>query len=231
MSTQKKLYLLALLGGIGVIQAQENVGIGTVAPNEAAILEVKSSNRGLLIPRIALNENTVLKGGVNPISALVFNNGLGAIKKRGFYFWTSNHWELLALNSEVTAEIDRLNQRIDQIKIPPLVIGTTAVPTHEVINGKVVYIGQYSIEVESPANTNLPYNTTIKGRLGIANLSKVIEAKIYDNTGELLLQNIADISSTANGIAFYFGMKNMYTALPTGRYQLILKYLSTTVAN
>lgn len=233
LKSQKRarLVLLLFLGSIIGVYAQENVGIGTAEPNEAAILEMKSTNRGVLIPRVNLNENTVLKGGENPTGVLVFNNGLGNLNKRGFYFWNGNQWELLALNTEVVKEIARVDQRIDQIRVPQVVIGEVEVPTNEVINGKVVYVGQYNVEVASPANTSLPYNTTIKDRLSIANLSKVIEAKIYDASGELVLQNITAISTTAEGVSFCFGMKHMYTALPTGRYQVILKYISTIAAN
>lgn len=231
MNKKKRLSLLLLLGGMGVVQAQGNIGIGTVEPKEAAILELQATNKGMLIPRIALNENTVLKGGKNPLSVLVFNNGLGNIKKRGFYFWSASQWELLALHSDVISEMDKVNLRIDQLKIPQLIIGNTAVPTNEVVNGKVVYIGRYTIEVASPPNTTLPYNTTIKERLSIQNISKVMEAKIYDETGELVLQNVANVSTTTSGVSFHFGMKNMYTTLPTGRYQVILKYISTVSAS
>ncbi|WP_410877643.1 hypothetical protein [Myroides sp. DW712] len=227
----KRMALFLLFGSVGLVQAQQNLGIGTAEPHEATMLEIRSINRGVLIPRIALNENTVLKGGRNPLSALVFNNGLGDIKKRGFYFWTASQWELLALNSDVTAEISRVDQRIDEIKMPSLIVSEVAVPTNEVIDNKRVYIGRYAIEVVSPQHTSLPYNTTFKEPIVINNLSKVIQADIYDVTGELVLQNITAISTTSQGVSFYFGMKHMYTTLPTGRYQVQLKYLSTIAAN
>lgn len=230
MKNVKWIIRLLLVFAVTAISAQENVGIGTVQPHQATILEVSAVDRGVLLPRINLNADTVLAGGANPIGVLIFNTGEGAIPQKGFYFWTGNNWELLALDTEVGVEIEKLEQKIQQLQQAKQSIGTPPVPTNQIIDNKIVFIGRFDIEVAKPEGTDLSYNTTSKEPLLLANFDKVLDAKIYDPTGELVLQTISDISNEG-GLSFYFGIKHMYTALPIGNYQLILTYVSTLVAN
>lgn len=66
------------------------VGIGTAAPDASAILDIKSANAGLLIPRISLtstSDNTTI---VNPAtSLLVYNTSSVSDVTPGFYYWES----------------------------------------------------------------------------------------------------------------------------------------------
>lgn len=52
----KKRLLTALLTFIGLHTISAQVGIGTPTPNETAILELKSTERGLLFPRMSSNQ-------------------------------------------------------------------------------------------------------------------------------------------------------------------------------
>lgn len=75
------------------VQAQ--IGILTTAPEAA--LDVKSTNGGILIPRVALTSLTVQapvvnpQGGTIPTSTLVFHNGTNAIAA-GYYYWDGAKW-------------------------------------------------------------------------------------------------------------------------------------------
>jgi|GEM_PF-6919535 len=230
MRHKKSLALGLITLTYTAIHAQDNIGIGTVQPHQSAVLDISATDKGVLFPRIALNAQTVLAGGTNPIGVVVFNDGTGEISKKGFYFWNGNTWELLVTESQVIIEIDQIYQKIDQIKSPVLVIGGTPVFANEVLDNRQVYIGKFEIEVGTPSATALLYNTTIKHPLTITNFDQVIDAKIYDSTGSLVLQQIANIT-TDGGLSFYFGTKNMYTALPIGSYTLVLKYKSTLSAS
>ncbi|MCS4237875.1 hypothetical protein M2306_000637 [Myroides gitamensis] len=230
MRKKKRLVVGLMALTATAIHAQDNIGIGTAEPHQAAILDISATDKGVLFPRLALNKQTVLAGGVNPIGVVVFNDGAGEISKKGFYFWNGNGWELLALESEVTIEIDKVYQKIEQIKGPVLIIGNPPVFANEVLDNRQVYIGKFEIEVSAPNATTLSYNTTIKQPLMITNFDQVMDAKIYDSTGALVLQHIADIT-TNGGLSFHFGTKNMYTTLPTGTYTMILKYKTTLPAS
>ena len=71
----KKRLLSAAFLLSGVMSMQAQVGIGTLNPNNSAMLEVASTDKGILIPRIALasktDTTTITSGNVN--SLLVFN--------------------------------------------------------------------------------------------------------------------------------------------------------------
>ncbi|NDB03399.1 MAG: hypothetical protein EBY38_07035 [Flavobacteriaceae bacterium] len=53
-----------LLYGLGVCSAEAQVGIGTVSPKACAILDLTSEDRGLLLPRVTLDD--LSKVGLNP---------------------------------------------------------------------------------------------------------------------------------------------------------------------
>ena len=48
-----------------IIHAQQNIGIGTTAPDASAMLDIKSNSKGILIPRMSATERLVpLEAGV-----------------------------------------------------------------------------------------------------------------------------------------------------------------------
>lgn len=64
-------------------------GFGTNQPDKSAAVEIKSSNKGLLIPRVELDNITDQIGTVpNANSLLVYNNGTALPK--GYYYWDTN---------------------------------------------------------------------------------------------------------------------------------------------
>lgn len=74
--------------------AQDNVGIGTSTPDPSALLELLSTNKGLLIPRVALQSNTdVVTIPAPAVSLLVYNTNPamtnGAL---GFWYWDGTFW-------------------------------------------------------------------------------------------------------------------------------------------
>lgn len=89
----KKLFLsISLLAASGVIAfAQEkNVGIGTKTPEKSAVLDIHSTNQGVLIPRLS---ETQIKSIPNPAQGLlVFKTGEDSA---GFYFYNGKEWKPL----------------------------------------------------------------------------------------------------------------------------------------
>jgi hypothetical protein len=91
----KNLHLLLLI--IPLISFSQ-VGINTTTPN--AMLDVQSTNNGILIPRVQLTsilDNTTVvnpNSGPLPTSTLVYNNGSAGVAPNnviaGFYYWNAN---------------------------------------------------------------------------------------------------------------------------------------------
>ena len=70
-------------------------------PDPSAILDIKSVNKGLLIPRVALSGSKDVSTISNPInSLLIYNTDSVADVTCGFYFWKDNCWERLAILGE-----------------------------------------------------------------------------------------------------------------------------------
>lgn len=88
-------FLIVLFGVAFTLKSQNNnVGIGTSTPDASAILDLKSENQGILIPRITLidlNNSNPVSGPA--IGLMVYNTG-GSIEN-GFYYWNGSEWRLI----------------------------------------------------------------------------------------------------------------------------------------
>src|ERR1700738_3368559 len=94
---QKITLLIAFSFCILFSKLYGQVGIGTLTPNTSAMLDVSSTNKGLLIPRVALTGTTDVVTIPTPaVSLLVYNtatNGAGSTAVRpGYYYWNGTGW-------------------------------------------------------------------------------------------------------------------------------------------
>jgi len=93
-----KLIVAAIILTFTPLNAQ--VGIGTTSPNQSSMLEVTSTNSGLLIPRVSLLSNTDVVTITTPAtSLLVYNIGFSP---NGYYYWNGTSWVQLAVAGEST---------------------------------------------------------------------------------------------------------------------------------
>ena len=83
------LFLMCL--GLVVAQAQNNVGIGTNTPDASAELDVKASDKGLLIPRVKLDDATTAAPITSPAEGLLIYNETGS-EAHGFWYWDGAKW-------------------------------------------------------------------------------------------------------------------------------------------
>lgn len=94
----KLLYAFALLSlsTLGTFAQKEraNVGIGTTQPDESAVLDIKSSTKGVLMPRMSLQERNAIQNPANGL--IVYQTDMLS----GFYFYDGKNWKpLTAANS------------------------------------------------------------------------------------------------------------------------------------
>lgn len=83
---------------VNIVQAQ--IGIGTASPDLSSVLDIDSSNSGVLIPRISLSNNTDTVTIPSPAtSLLVFNTGFAP---NGYYYWNGTSWSQLAVATAST---------------------------------------------------------------------------------------------------------------------------------
>ncbi|KFF20103.1 hypothetical protein [Chryseobacterium sp. JM1] len=98
-------------------QMKTQVGIGTSSPDPGTVLDLVSTNTGLLIPRVSLQETTDMS--TVPVSAddegiIVYNiNDAGTVPKNvtknTFYIWVQNEWQAIGEVPEIRNEITANN--------------------------------------------------------------------------------------------------------------------------
>ena len=72
-------------------------GIGTTTPDASAKLDVSSSNKGFLPPRVTLTSTTDVSTITSPATGLlVYNTGNNVGLSAGYYFWNGALWATIA---------------------------------------------------------------------------------------------------------------------------------------
>ncbi|GAB2956848.1 hypothetical protein GCM10027048_23880 [Hymenobacter coalescens] len=102
MQSLYSLALAALLLSAGAARAQ-SVGIGTAAPDAAAALDIRSTDKGLLIPRLTEAQRLGMGAGL-PAGLMVFQTD-GA--QPGFWYYFSGQW--LSLPNQQAAAVTAEN--------------------------------------------------------------------------------------------------------------------------
>lgn len=94
---------------ISLFTLKAQVGIGTVNPDTGTILDLMSSNKGLLIPRVGLlgtTDTTTIPVSAIDEGVIVYNlenAGIapGNVIKDTFYIWTDNAWQAIGEISDI----------------------------------------------------------------------------------------------------------------------------------
>ncbi|WP_407405278.1 hypothetical protein [Chryseobacterium sp.] len=97
------------------IKVDGQVGVGTNTPNSSANLDIDvsglSTKKGMLLPRVMLQNNTDVTTIANPaVGLMVYNtqdNGTSpnAVEKNTFYFWNGVQWTNISSLTEVKREL------------------------------------------------------------------------------------------------------------------------------
>lgn len=101
---------LLMAGLIFSVQAIAQTGIGTINPDPSAKLDVTSTNKGFLPPRVTLTSGTDNTTIPSPATGLlVYNTGSNAGLVAGYYYWNGTSWATIATasGSGVSASILR----------------------------------------------------------------------------------------------------------------------------
>jgi hypothetical protein len=100
--TKKVLVAIVLSAGISIAALAQNVGINSTgaSPDASAMLDIVSTNKGLLIPRVALTATNVAGPITSPTtSLLVYNTATAGTAPDnvipGFYYWNGTGWTAL----------------------------------------------------------------------------------------------------------------------------------------
>lgn len=86
-----------LIGFLIAFNAKAQVGIGTSVPDASAQLEILSTSKGLLIPRLSLAQREQIN---NPANGLLIYQ---VVNSPGFYYYNNGQWQKLVNSSELTS--------------------------------------------------------------------------------------------------------------------------------
>ena len=111
----KKILLILMCTFALQLQAQEGVAINNdgSAPDGSALLDLKSTTKGILIPRISLSDVNASEPVTAPaIGLLVYNINTSVIggSGTGFYYWEGTKWSKIGLEGNYNT----LDQAYDQ---------------------------------------------------------------------------------------------------------------------
>ena len=100
----KKVYLIAsLFVSVTALAQKDNVGIGTTKPDQSAALEISSSSKGLLTPRMSLQQRNAIQ---NPAQGLmVYQTDMLS----GFYFYDGKEWKPMTSETNANSVTDAFN--------------------------------------------------------------------------------------------------------------------------
>lgn len=95
------LIFLVFICNLEITKAQ--IGIGTTSPEPSSVLDISSSDKGVLIPRVSLTSTNVALPITNPVNGLmVYNANVVNDVVVGFYYWENSEWVKLQNNKDIT---------------------------------------------------------------------------------------------------------------------------------
>lgn len=187
------LVCAAFLGQFNSATAQ--VGLNNPNPDPSSILDLKSTDKGLLIPRMTTGErNAMAIGTPTPAKGLlVFDTSLDRI-----YFWDGAKWRaanVVVADSTGTNEVLRVGTRMS--------VGSGYTASQPASNGLLVE-GNTGIGTNNPGSdklsvdgtTKLNGNTSVTGNVSVSGTTTTNTANV---TGTLTAGNIANTGTNSNG--------------------------------
>lgn len=93
-----------------VVTSTGKVGIGTIQPSSSAILDVSASNKGALLPRVALTSSTDTNTITSPANGLiVYNTGTAGLSYIGYVFWNGSEWRSFQSSTLIAPSLSQIN--------------------------------------------------------------------------------------------------------------------------
>jgi trimeric autotransporter adhesin len=203
---------------LSILLPAQNVGIGISLPDASALLELSSSSKGLLIPRVNLVSKTDVTTVPSPATGLLVlntNDNTGQMPDgAGFYVWTGTTWVKLLLNEDGNATSGWTTRGNTGTNVDSNFVGTTDnVPlTFKINNGLA---GKINI------NGSLAFG---RGALKNSSLSKINTAfgdsALYQNgIGAVFISNATENTAVGTKSAFSNTTGANNTAI--GHYSLL----------
>src|SRR5690349_21040894 len=92
----KRLLLLFVLCYAATTMSQVKIGDNPTTINSNSVLELESTNKGFLPPRIALNDKSSIAPLTGTVTAGMLVYSTGGTLADGYYYWNGTAWRLVS---------------------------------------------------------------------------------------------------------------------------------------
>lgn len=162
------------------ILTNAQVGINTNTPNASSVLDINSSNKGVLFPQYDLLVlNSTSTPVANPADGLIiYNSGGASAFPKGYYIWIRNQWQRIIVSGSEPQAMSLLIS--PGILIPTRstnnTLGNFAVTSNKITGASLgtdnstitlpagTYIVRYSVDSSNANNNNGTANTQYLGQ-------------------------------------------------------------------
>ena len=220
----KHIFLLGFIFCNTTIGLNAQTGIGTTTPNASAKLDVYSTNKGFLPPRVTLTSATDATTIASPAEGLLVYN-LGSVGlQAGYYYWNAANWATIATATSAGNGVTAM----DMVKLYGEAYSTAAGKISET-NGysfTVPVSGKYLFDFSSGAYAlNVSFSMTFKVRQGTTDIGTDVQTSYnggthseYNGKVEVNLQagTSYNVYVTSNGVRNSYDYDRVYMKLVAG---------------
>ena len=167
--TMKKIALL--LAAFIALTAQAQVGIGTSSPDASSVLDITSTTKGMLAPRMTATQKSAIS---SPATGLLIYQTDGTT---GFYYYTGSAWIGLP-NSGLLSKVEGTN-----ITVSLLVGHATTGTLNAAEYNTGIGLGALQAVTTGDYNTASGYQALYSNTTGYANTASGYRALFSNTTG------------------------------------------------
>jgi hypothetical protein len=93
-----------------IVTSSGKVGIGTVQPAASSVLDITATDKGVLLPRVALTSSTDVVTIAAPANGLiVYNTGTAGLSYIGYVFWNGSEWRSIPSSTLIAPSLSQIN--------------------------------------------------------------------------------------------------------------------------
>ena len=185
----KYIFLLFTMSTVftALIYGQNKIGNNPATINGGSLLELESTSKGLLLPRIPLDDVTKWTlDGIAVNGMLIFADGTGA-QAKGIYYWNSTQWSRVINSDELSALI---------VNYTTVSNSSTGNKLKTTVNGKVADEVSIINAITNTLTGNI-LETSVNGIKASVDLSPIVTA---NTTNSLTANDNYTLKSDVNGV-------------------------------
>ncbi|WP_431611952.1 hypothetical protein [Chryseobacterium sp. 'Rf worker isolate 10'] len=218
-----KTYIYIVCMILFSVCTKAQVGINTNTPNTSSVLDINSSNKGVLFPQYDLLVlNSTSTPVANPADGLIiYNSGGASTYPKGYYVWVRNQWQrtLISGSEPQLMSLSKSPSTLITAGNTNNILGSFTLTSNKITGASLAadnstitlpagtYIIRYSVDASNSGTNNGTANTQYLGQNFTCTRSYLINAATSATITEI--NRMCELSSS---FTFYQG--SFYLTLP-----------------